>query len=160
MSESNTDRRSAPQRRVHAATGAHSDAMVRASVLTNPRVLLIAALIVVAALAAFFAVSALTQEDAATRVYEYRIQSQDGQVFTVRETAEFGDDGYLDQSSLSITVPDQESGQAILAQMEKSFGDRLLIGDAADKTVVLVVKPTRDNMDASTYDDLMKQAAS
>lgn len=133
---------------------------MRALALSRPRILLIAALIVVAALGAFFVVNLLSQDDASTRVYEYRIQSQDGQVFTVRETAEFGDDGYLDQSSLSITVPNQESGEAILEQMERSFGDRLLIGDAADKTVVLVVKPTRDNMDAATYDDLMKQAAS
>lgn len=89
--------------------------------------------------------------------YEYSIEGFDGESYTVRENAQFDAKGELAQSQIIIGVPDKETGEAILEQMQADFGSQLTDSNVTDTAVSFTVSISEYSIDRDTYQELLTQ---
>ncbi len=94
------------------------------------------------------------------QTYRYQVTGLDGETYDVVETALFGAAGYLENSEMLVSVPDEQAAQAVVRQMQEDFADLLVSCEATDTEARIIVAAPQEHIDKSTYDNLMAHAAS
>lgn len=88
-------------------------------------------------------------------VYQYVVRGTDGSTHRATETATFGADGLLQQSSIVIDVSDEAQAQSLLEQLRADFGDSVVDSGIRDGEVYLTIDIDRDDLDVDAYTELL-----
>lgn len=102
--------------------------------------------------------SAATSQESGTEshaVYQYVVRGTDGSTHRATETAAFGADGLLQQSSIVIDVTDEAQAQSLLEQLRADFGDSVVDSGIRDGEVYLTIDIDRDDLDVDAYTELL-----
>lgn len=91
-------------------------------------------------------------------VYKYVVRGTDGGTYEATETAQFGDDGLLEQSSIDIKVTDPEIAKALMDQLKDEFGSSVQNATTNENGVSIVVKVSRDDLDLNSYTELLSNS--
>lgn len=91
--------------------------------------------------------------------YRYRVRGSDGGLGRAVERAEFGADGMLLRSFISVDFPSADQADAFLDDACEAFGDSLEDGSVSGASVSLVVGAQGQPVDRATYAELLRRGA-
>lgn len=87
--------------------------------------------------------------------YAYAVRGINGETHEAIEVATFGEDGKLAKSSIEITIPDKETGEALLAQLTEEFAENVESSSVTDDKVYIIVLTKESDIDKNGYTELL-----
>lgn len=94
-------------------------------------------------------------DEAAVQRYRYSVQGSDGTVRSVMETARFGIDGFVAESTVSFEAQNESEAALFLEDAQARFGDAWVSGSIEDGKAVFTIKH-ENKLDREAYGALLE----